>query len=96
MPFLIFTSYIISISVKYWKQFYTPDFGNCYSYDLPEEVKELQVLEIKVEVHQAVNIFANHYGNFYSPDTRTKVVVKPHEIHSVEVVYVVSIISAFK
>jgi hypothetical protein len=80
-----------SISDKNWHQLYTPDFSFCYSFDLPEEIQLLEVQEINVKVNQGAYIYVNHPGHFFSPNTKTKVLVLPHEEHSMELDYTVSI-----
>ncbi len=78
------------ITVNDWEHQYTPDLGSCYSYNLPKDLQELQVQEIKVQVKKAVNIYSNHRSQFLSPDSKTRVVVSPGESHNVDVFYIVS------
>jgi hypothetical protein len=80
----------VIISVNNWEHKYTPDFGSCYSYNLPKDLQELQVQEIKVQVKKAVNIYGNHQSQFLSPDSTTRVVVSPGESFNVDVFYIVS------
>ncbi len=78
------------ISGEAWSQLYTPDFGNCYSYNLPKNLQLLRVLEIRVEVNQAVTIYANLLGHFLGPDTYSRVIVRPHQDVTVDVSNTVS------
>ena len=77
-PFLAKSRYINASkldSLPGWKVRYYDTLGRCYTHDVPDWIKNQQILDIVMEFSRSAVIYFHHNGQLLSHDSDQKIVV---------------------
>ena len=64
---------ILPLDKNNWTSQFYPVYGRCFTYNLPNWLQTLRVLDIVLELNQSSYIFVHHPGQFLNADSKSKI-----------------------